>query len=91
MIERRVSDVAIHKLAEHAQVNQLKIDLLQRQTTAISASVEHLHACMEKNTEITEQVRDILASFRIVARMAKWFTAIGGAVATGIAIVKAWR
>ena len=34
---------------------------------------------MKRNTEVTTQVRDILASFRIVGTIAKWVAAIGAA------------
>lgn len=44
---------------------------------------------LAKNTEVTEQVRDILASFKVIAAVAKWLTAIAGAVAAFIALFKA--
>lgn len=43
---------------------------------------------MAENTEITGQVRDMLASFRVIAVVAKWVTAIAAAVA---AVVAAWH
>lgn len=46
------------------------------------AALEHRNAIIERkideNTVITEQVRDILASFRGIAFAAKWLTAVGG-------------
>lgn len=53
--------------------------------------VESLKAAVKENTEITEQVRDILASFRVVGAVAKWIAAIAGAVGATIATVKAWK
>lgn len=50
--------------------------------------VDDLKLEMKRNTEVTEQVRDILASFRVMMAVAKWFTAIAGAVAAGIALLK---
>ena len=44
---------------------------LKEQHTALSGEIK-------KNTEITEQVRDILASFRVIGLVAKWLTAVGG-------------
>lgn len=44
---------------------------------------------LARNTEVTEQVRDILASFRVMMAVAKWFTAIAGAIAAAIALFKA--
>ena len=38
--------------------------------------VSDLKAQMARNTEITEQVRDILTSFRVIGAVAKWITAL---------------
>ena len=43
---------------------------------------------MAENTEITHQVRDMLASFRVIAVIAKWVAAVAAAVA---AVVAAWK
>lgn len=43
---------------------------------ALVSDVSELRAQMVRNTEITEQVRDILTSFRVIADAAKWVTAI---------------
>lgn len=43
---------------------------------------------MAQNTEVTMQVRDILASFRVIAKVAKWLTAIATAVAAVYAAIK---
>ncbi len=40
-----------------------------------------LQVQMAENTKVTVQVRDILASFRVVYHVAKWITALGAAVA----------
>lgn len=39
-----------------------------------------LQVQMAENTAVTKQVRDILASFRIVGAVAKWTAAIGAGV-----------
>lgn len=62
------------------------------------AEIAHLHDCVEAlkrdvkaNHEVLEQVRDILASFRVVGSVAKWLAAI---VAAAVAIyhgVQFWR
>ena len=44
------------------------------------ADVASLQTDMKANTEVTVQVRDILASFRIMAAIAKWVTAIGAGI-----------
>lgn len=44
--------------------------------SALVLDVSDLKQQMARNTEITEQVRDILTSFRVIAAAAKWVTAI---------------
>lgn len=46
---------------------------------------------MRRNTAVTEDMRDILTSFKMVGRVAKWITTIVGAVAATVAAVKAWK
>lgn len=62
----------------------------------LQAQVAHLHDCVEelkremnKNTVVTEQVRDILASFQVVGAIAKWVAAIGAA-ATAVYHAAIW-
>ena len=43
------------------------------------ADVSTLQVDMKRNTEVTEQVRDILASFRVMGAVAKWLAALAGA------------
>jgi hypothetical protein len=45
------------------------------------ADVAVLKDQMAENTAVTHQVRDILASFRIVAAVAKWIAIIVGGIA----------
>lgn len=62
-----------------------------RRVGKLIVDVSKLKDQMAENTAITIQVRDILASFRIAASIAKWFTAICGAIAAGFAIMKGVR
>lgn len=55
----------------------------------LSAKVTHLHDCIEKNTSITEDVRDILASFKVMLHIGKWVAAIAGAIAATLVAIKA--
>jgi hypothetical protein len=59
----------------------------------MQSDLTHLHVCVEsvktalrENTEVTEQIRDILRSFRILMVIAKWIAAIGAAAAA----IKEW-
>lgn len=45
------------------------------------ADVAGLQVEMQANTAVTTQVRDILASFRVMALIAKWIAAIGAGFA----------
>ena len=61
----------------------------------LKADLAHLHGCLElvkaelkRNTEITEQVRDLLATFRILALVAKWVAAIGAGF---VALYHGWQ
>lgn len=59
--------------------------------TQMASDIASLKTEMVSNTEITAQVRDLLASFRVMAAIAKWVTAIAAAGAALLALVKAWR
>lgn len=64
--------------ADDGRINKLMLD------------VNTLQVQMQENTEVTVQVRDILGSFRTLASVAKWVSAIGGGIAAGFAVVKGW-
>ena len=46
---------------------------------------------MAENTAVTVQVRDILASFKVMASVAKWVTAIAAMIAAVYAALKDFR
>lgn len=59
------------------------------------AEIAHLHDCVEQlkkavaeNAVVLEQVREILASFRVLRAVAAWIGAVGVAVAAVIGAVK---
>lgn len=56
--------------------------------TKLVTDVESLQVQMAQNTEVTMQVRDILASFRTAAAVAKWITTMSAAVAAVYAAFK---
>ena len=66
-VDRRVDD---------PRISQLVQDM---------AGVKIAHVAMQKsldeNTVVTNQVRDILTSFAIAGKIAKWVSAIAGAIA----------
>lgn len=76
-------DEAIDRRRDDPRIAKLQEDL------------DHLHACMENNTRITkesseaiQQVRDILATFRVLGAIAKWLTGVGAA---GVAAYHGWQ
>jgi hypothetical protein len=82
--QRRAADPVITQLV--ADVAELK----DAQLKQVAAHAE-LSRKMDINTGITEQVRDILATFRVMAQIAKWITAIVAGVTAayhGIASLK---
>lgn len=81
---RRESDARLDQLIEN-QTHQHDC------TELVKLDVRDLKEEMRRNTEVTEQIRDILASFRVVGKVAKWVGTIGAAAASCIAAFKAWR
>jgi len=59
----------IQRRSSDSRIDQLMQDVAQLQKD------------MSANTEITRQVRDVLASFRVIYNVAKWLAAIGAGVA----------
>jgi hypothetical protein len=45
-------------------------------------------AQLKENTEVTCEVRDVLVSFRVIASIAKWVTAIAACLAAMFAAIK---
>jgi len=50
----------------------------------IETEVALLRQEVEKNTAITEEVAQILNTFRVAGQVAKWLAAIGSAIAAAI-------
>ena len=68
----------------------------------ISTQLTHQHDCLERlkvvvsaNTEVTEEVRELLAAFKVFGRIAKWGSVVGAAMFSlwhGItAALKFWK
>jgi hypothetical protein len=55
---------------------------------ALLTDVTLLKAEMEANTKITLQVRDILSSFHMVGRIAKWVTSVVTAIVVVFSVIK---
>ena len=68
----------------------------------ISTQLTHQHDCLERlktavaaGTEVTEEVRELLAAFKVFGRIAKWGSVVGAAMFSlwhGItAALKFWK
>ncbi len=66
--------------------NQRRAD--DPRVTKLVTDMESLQHQMVENTEVTMQVRDILASFKTAAAIAKWITTIAAAIAAVLAAIK---
>ena len=66
------------------------VELLQREMLVIHAKVEALQAWVTDNAEVTRDVRDLLASFRVSGNIAKWIATMLALVAGGFAVAKGW-
>lgn len=65
-----------------------RIDELVAQHAELHACVGKLSVAVSELRATTDEVRDILASFRVIGRIAKW---IGAIAAAGAAIIAFWR
>jgi hypothetical protein len=66
-------------------------EMKARDVTTLMSDVSELKRQMAENTVVTVQVRDILASFRIVGKVAKWTTAVVTACAVVWGAIKGVR
>lgn len=75
-------------MAEERGAPDPRISELMAKQSHLHDCVEALKAEMKKNTEVTEQVRDILATFRISMVVAKWIAAIAAAGGACVAFLR---
>ena len=53
-----------------------------------SEDMRHIKEQLDDNTKITTQVRDVLASFKILASITKWLTIMAVFITSALALVK---
>ena len=89
--DRRAPDPRLAELHAVVQANSPKI-------AKVVDDVQHLHDCVEalklavnENTEITKQVADIMATFKVTLAIGKWVAAIGAAVTATTAAIRGWK
>lgn len=72
------------------RVERLVLDVaeLGRKMECAQRSREAIKLELAVNTEISRQIQDAVASFKIIATVAKWLTVVAGAVIAVIAMVK---
>lgn len=59
-----------HAVCERRRAVDPRLDELGEEIKALKGE-------MARNTEITQQIRDLLAGLRVIASTAKWLTAVG--------------
>ena len=79
--------------------------MVKQRVRSLDPRIDHLHDCVEelkahvgalktelaRNTEVTEQVRDILGTFKVTMAVGKWIGAAGAATAGLIAVLRGWK
>ncbi len=78
----------LHECVEGLKSKVADIETGLAANTAMTVEVKKDIA---ENTKVTTEVRDILTTFKMVGKFAKWLGAIVAAVATAIAAVKGLR
>lgn len=69
-------------MAEHRRRDDPRISTLVDDVALLKAQVK-------ENTDVTVQVRDMLAGFRVAAAIAKWVTVVSAAVGGSYAALRA--
>jgi hypothetical protein len=87
--ERRAGDPRVDKLVDDVAELRNQMECAQRSRIEIKKELAKNTEITTKNNETLEQVRDTLASFRVIAAVAKWLTVLAGFVAAMIAAIQA--
>lgn len=88
---RRIADDSIDHLHECVEGLKGEMAALKGDMTTTKNTVTHISEKLDKNSETTEAVRDILVSFKLFGKVAKWVSRVVGAfLAIGAAIVAVW-
>ena len=92
-LKRRAADEQIVALTvaltEHVRSEETTLTENTKRIASLEAGHARIEAKLDMNTEVTHQVRDILGTFKTLGSVAKWLTAIAGAVAAIFAAIKA--
>lgn len=67
------------------------VEAVKAEVASVKAAVGTIGQDLARNTEITTQVRDVLATFKVMLVVSKWIAAAGAAVAGVAAAVKGIR
>lgn len=67
------------------------VEEMKTKVADLHADVATLKGDLKKNTEVTEQVRDILGTFKVTMAAGKLLAAIVAAVGGTVAAIKGWR
>lgn len=73
---------------QQRRAGDARVDRLVEDVAALKQGQVTLKTALDQNTEITSQVHDLLASFRVAAQIAKWVTVIASMAAAMLAAAK---
>jgi hypothetical protein len=73
---RRLSDPRIEQLA--GEIADVKGDV--KRIHELAGELSALKLEVQRGNEVIEEVRDVLASFRVISKVAKWLTVVVAAV-----------
>jgi hypothetical protein len=74
----------VTELIEKRRASDARIDTLVTQMHDVQVE-------LKANTEITKQVADVLASFRVINNVAKWFVPVAAACTAAWHAIQGWK
>lgn len=83
-VERRAHDKRVTQLVEQHHHLHGCVEGLKSQVTSLQSE-------MTRNTAVTQDVRDILGTFKVTMALGKWIAAVTTAAVGVAAAVKGWR
>lgn len=91
-LERHLKDEeATRRLdADYKKRNDDHVRAIYANLQMASSKIDVLQSWVTDNAEVTREVRDLLATFRVSRNVANWTVRVGGAVALGYAWLKGW-
>lgn len=84
-------DPRIDQLAAQVAVNGPRIATIETDLKHLHDYVAEVKNELAKNTQVTQQVADILGTFKVTGQIAKWVASVAAAVGGVYAALRGWR